>query len=122
MTLIRNAGSGTVLLLLTVFFYVPILVLEIRSPSRGGRDELRGRHVAVCSDCFTGGFWLGPTDRLRIKKEPVRMARLYSAAQCTATGTRLRPRFGASSRIVIQNAGMRKTMEPKTHMNAPAAA
>ena len=68
---IAAAGSGMVLLLLTVFFYVPILLIGDSHTPRGGRDQLRGRHLAVRGHCFAGRFRRGPADRLRTCGRPL---------------------------------------------------
>ena len=62
---VAAAGASAVLLLLTAFFYVPILATEIRSQTRGGRHQLCGRHLTVRSDSFIGGLRLGLTASLR---------------------------------------------------------
>ncbi len=75
---IAAASSGMVLLLLTAFFYVPILVMEIHYPARGGRNQLRGRYDAIRSDCFAGGLRRGPADDLRTSEITSQIARVHA--------------------------------------------
>ncbi len=54
---VAAAACGTVLLLLTAFFYVPIFVMEMQTPGRRGGAELRGGHHAVRGYSDAGGVW-----------------------------------------------------------------
>lgn len=65
---------------------------------------------------------LAITYLIEIKNEKSRPRIGQALAQWTGAGIR-RPRAlrGDKSCMVIQNAGRRKTVEPKTHMKAPAA-
>jgi len=55
------AIAGTVLLLLTIFFYVPILLLEIRSPLAVEGVNYVGDTLTVRSDSLAGGLRRGLT-------------------------------------------------------------
>jgi hypothetical protein len=55
------AIAGTVLLLLTIFFYVPILILEIRSPLAVEGVNYVGDTLTVRSDSLAGGLRRGLT-------------------------------------------------------------
>jgi hypothetical protein len=60
---IAAAGAGTVLLLLTVFFYVPILITEIHSPLAVEGVNYVGDTLLFAATALLAGFG---ADRPRI--------------------------------------------------------
>jgi uncharacterized membrane protein len=72
------AGSGTVLLLLTLFFYVPILIMEMGSPLALEGVNYVGDTLLFAATALLAGFTVEPGERMESAAAPEAPRRIAS--------------------------------------------